>query len=154
MARISTTTKEQIERGQGAGQCGCKDQLADCWKHQDKDAGGWTRKAPLPVEWSRDKGMNLRARYEAKPRQESLARGKNGTASCLRSPICSPVREVSCPIRSLPQVSLMPLLVHAGCSSVSCFMPSFMRHRVLSPVMNEEIEAQRGLVTCLLSHSS
>lgn len=75
------------------GQCGCKDQLADCWKHQDKDAGGWTRKAPLPVEWSRDKGMNLRARYEAKPRQESLARGKNRTASCLRSPICSPVRE-------------------------------------------------------------
>lgn len=27
-------------------------QLTDCWERQEEDAGGWTRKAPLPVEWS------------------------------------------------------------------------------------------------------
>lgn len=67
-----------MSRGRGKGSVDARSQLADCWKHQDKDAGGWTRKTPLPVEWSRDKGMNLRARYEVKPRQESLAIGVGG----------------------------------------------------------------------------
>lgn len=55
---------------------------------------------------------------------------------------------------SPPLGGLMLLLACAGCLLIFAAMPSFVRHRVLSTFMGEEIEAQRGLVTYLLSHSS